>query len=216
MRVCGTRAQTRLFDLDLLNMQRGLHRRHRRQRRVDLDSVSPADDVFGGIADGVKSLLSRARTVARRSPRRPRAGHRLRRSARSGRGCTSRRAAAAQRTPGPAAGAGLRGRRCKDGAVDRLAVVREKLGLAARRARGRPRAPIRSRFAPRSRAGGRPAAVGAGRHDAEQRAGAGARGDAGRHGADDDGGAADLRGRHRPDEHVARVGRARGRSAQGS
>lgn len=57
LRVVRHRSETRLFDLNLLNVQRGSHRLAG-DGSGSISTVTPADDVFGGIAEGVRSLMS--------------------------------------------------------------------------------------------------------------------------------------------------------------
>lgn len=57
LRVVRVQSETRLFDLNLLNVQRGLHRLAG-DANASISTVAPADDVFSGIAEGVQSLLS--------------------------------------------------------------------------------------------------------------------------------------------------------------
>jgi len=57
LRVVRHQSETRLFDLNLLNVQRGSHRLAG-DSNTSISTVAPADDVFNGIAEGVQSLLS--------------------------------------------------------------------------------------------------------------------------------------------------------------
>ena len=57
LRVVRHQSETRLFDLNLLNVQRGSHRLAG-DGAAAISTVTPADDVFAGIAAGVASLLS--------------------------------------------------------------------------------------------------------------------------------------------------------------
>lgn len=57
LRVVRHQSETRLFDLNLLNVQRGSHRLAG-DGNASISTVAPADDVFGAIAEGVQSLLS--------------------------------------------------------------------------------------------------------------------------------------------------------------
>jgi type II secretory pathway component GspD/PulD (secretin) len=62
LRVVRHQSETRLFDLNLLNVQRGSHRLTG-DGNASISTVAPADDVFSGIAEGVQSLLSPAGKV---------------------------------------------------------------------------------------------------------------------------------------------------------
>lgn len=57
IRVVRHRSETRLFDLNLLNVQRGSHRLTG-DGNASIATVTPADDVFAGIGEAVQSLLS--------------------------------------------------------------------------------------------------------------------------------------------------------------
>jgi type II secretory pathway component GspD/PulD (secretin) len=57
IRVVRQRSQTRLFDLNLLNVQRGSHRLTG-DGNASISTITPADDVFASIGDAVRSLLS--------------------------------------------------------------------------------------------------------------------------------------------------------------
>lgn len=59
LRIRRRQHETRLFDLNLLNVQRGLTRTAGgADGNMILTSAVPPDDVLGGVADGVKALLS--------------------------------------------------------------------------------------------------------------------------------------------------------------
>ena len=181
IRVTPPALETRLFDLNLLNVRRGL-RRTAGQRRGARRSRrrSAADDVMGGDRGGRQVAAVRdadaCTSIARAGSC---AGHRL--PERLDRvASVSRDAAVAQRRQVRLAGAGVRSHAARRRRRSTGARCAQRLGLPRRPGRRHRR---RSRGAAR-RAGARRAtirdAVGARRDDAQQRAGDGARVDAGR------------------------------------
>jgi hypothetical protein len=63
IRVRRRQLETRIFDLNMLNVQRGLTRTTGGGAAATVATSVPADDAIGGVADGVRALLSQGGRV---------------------------------------------------------------------------------------------------------------------------------------------------------